>query len=276
MDGARPSSLRPRPRMKAHTSACWWRLKARASEDRLGRAVAPLLSSAALSLIPLLNVRRLIVAPSHPDRFTSPVPYHHHHPPVCAHPTTFRCNLPPLLIVEFPLAAGYRRRRRRCRHHHRAVALPPPQPSCRHCHRCLHHRRTRNCHRRRQAAAHKLPPLPPSRCRPAVNAAAIPASVALPLHPSCCCHRQHHVELAPQRFRRCQATATATTLPPLPPCCCHRRQAATTTLPPPRRTYRHRRELDGGGGIGGGSIKGVARCGRRAMSSAEDLLGVIF
>ncbi len=36
---------------------------------------------------------------------------------------TFRCRLPPLLIVKFPLAAEDRRRRRRCRHHHRAAAL---------------------------------------------------------------------------------------------------------------------------------------------------------
>ncbi len=130
--------------------------------------------------------------------------------------------------------------------------------------------------RRRQAAAYKLLPPLPSRCRPAVSAVAIADSIALPLHPSCCCHRQHHSELAPQRFRRRQATATATTLPPLPPRCCHRCQAATITLPPPRWTYRHRRELDGGRGIGSGSIKGVARCGRCTMSSAEDLLGVIF
>ena len=38
-------------------------------------------------------------------------------------PKTFRCRLPPFLIVEFPLAAGDRRRRRRYRHHHSAVAL---------------------------------------------------------------------------------------------------------------------------------------------------------
>ena len=138
-------------------------------------AVAPLssLAAVALSLIPLLNVRCLIVAPSHPDRFAAPVPYHHHCPPVCAHPTTFLCPLPPLLIVEFPLAAGDCQQRRRCRHHRRAVALPPPLPlpmltCCRKCHQ--------------DAAA--APPL--SSCCQRRSQAADAATIALALlH---CCH----------------------------------------------------------------------------------------
>ena len=49
-------------------------------------------------------------------RRRSPQPLSHHRPPVCAHPTTFRCHLPPLLIVKSPLATGdCRRRRRPCR-----------------------------------------------------------------------------------------------------------------------------------------------------------------
>ena len=83
-----------------------------AAEDRAGGDVALLsllwlssspLAAAVLSLIPPLNICRLIVTQSHPGRFTTPVPYHQHCPPVCAHPTTFCCHLPPLLIVEFPL-----------------------------------------------------------------------------------------------------------------------------------------------------------------------------
>ena len=47
-----------------------------AVEDGVGGAVTPMssLAAAALSLIPLLNVRRSIVAPSHSDRFAAPVP----------------------------------------------------------------------------------------------------------------------------------------------------------------------------------------------------------
>ena len=80
--------------------------------------------AAALSLIPLLKLRQLIVTPSHPDHFVAPVPYHHHCPPVCVHPTTFCCRLPPLLIVKSPLAA----RDLQCRRH--------PCRSCR-CTCCL-------------------------------------------------------------------------------------------------------------------------------------------
>ncbi len=50
-------------------------------------------------MCPLLNVRRSNLAPSHPNRFATLVPYHHHCPLGCAHPTTFHCRLPPLLIV---------------------------------------------------------------------------------------------------------------------------------------------------------------------------------
>ncbi len=80
------------------------------AEDGASGAVpplSPLLSSAAvvavaaLYLIPRpLNVRRSIIVPSHPDRFATPFPYHHHRPPVHAPPTTFLCRLPPLLIVK--------------------------------------------------------------------------------------------------------------------------------------------------------------------------------
>ncbi len=60
---------------------------------------------AALYLIPwLMNVECSIITPSHPDRFGTPFPYHHHRPPVPTPPTTFLCRLPPLLIVKcFPL-----------------------------------------------------------------------------------------------------------------------------------------------------------------------------
>ena len=52
-----------------------------------------------------------------------------HRTPVCAHPTTFRCLLPPMLIVKSPLAAGNRRHRRRpCRPCSVECGLPPPLP----------------------------------------------------------------------------------------------------------------------------------------------------
>ena len=78
----------------------------------------------------------------------SPRPLSHHCPPVCAHPTTFRCHLPPLLIVKSPLATGDRRHWhlpcRPCRRRHRCclcfcLFLPPA--GCRGaCHRtsCWH------------------------------------------------------------------------------------------------------------------------------------------
>jgi hypothetical protein len=63
----------------------------------------------------------------------------HDRPPVCAHPTTFHCRLPPLLIIKFPLAAGDRRLS--CPRHHRSCCAPAAAqlllPSC--CRRC-HHR----------------------------------------------------------------------------------------------------------------------------------------
>ena len=64
-----------------------------------------------------------------------------HRLPVCAHPTTFRCRLPPLLIVivTFPLTAGDRALSRR--RHRRSLCAPAAAqlllPSC--CRR-RHHR----------------------------------------------------------------------------------------------------------------------------------------
>jgi hypothetical protein len=57
-------------------------------------------------------------------------PLLHQRPPVCAHHTTFRFRLPPLLIVKSPLAMGDRRCQcRPCR---------PCRPCCPcHCHRCF-------------------------------------------------------------------------------------------------------------------------------------------
>jgi hypothetical protein len=120
--------------------------------------------------------------------------------------------------------------------------LPPPATAAT-ATRCRRHTATDAAKlplppRRRQAAAYKLPlplPPPPSRCCPSVNITTIASSVALPLHPSCCCHRHHRTELAPQHFRHRQATASVTMLPPLLPRCYHRRQAAIATatkLPP--------------------------------------------
>ena len=64
-----------------------------------------------------------------------------HRLPVCAHPTTFRCRLPPLLIVivTFPLTAGDRAlsRRRHCRSLCAPAAAQLLLPSC--CRR-RHHR----------------------------------------------------------------------------------------------------------------------------------------
>ena len=56
-------------------------------------------------------------------------PLLHRHPTVCAHPTTFRCRLPPLLIVKSPLAAGD------CQQ--RSCLCRPCWRRCCRCHRCL-------------------------------------------------------------------------------------------------------------------------------------------
>jgi hypothetical protein len=109
-------------------------------------------------------------------------------------------------------------------HHRRTLPpLPPPPPRC--------HRHTATAAAklppppcRRQAATSKLPPPlppPPLRCR--CHPATIATAVALTRQPSCCCRRHHRAELAPQRFRRRQATASATALPP-------RCQAAIATV----------------------------------------------
>ena len=133
------------------------------------------------------------------------------------HPTTFRCRLPPLLIVKFPLAAGDCRCRRFCRHHRRAVALPAPPllPTLRHCRRC-HQAATAalplSCCRQRRsqaaaaanAAAKLLPsPPPPLLCRTA-------AMAKLPL--PC---RLHQAATTASHNRRRQATTSI--LPPLLP-----------------------------------------------------------
>ena len=165
--------------------------------------------------------------------------------------STFRCRLPPLLIVKFPLAEG----------DHALAPLSPPQPSHS---RCL------------PATAAKLLLPPPPPCR--AGAAALP-----PPLPSC-----RHCHLRLRHRRTLPPPTTATTLLLTPPYCRRRRAADATALPTPPSCRRHRaaaklpppprgaRGDDGNsleGRKGGGGVSRAVRGSKRArfFSSGIDL-----
>ena len=78
-----------------------------AAEGGVGIAIppqslsSPMLSPAA-ALFPPLNMRRSMSYRPTPTLHGARPVYHHHCPPVRAPPTTFRCRLPPLLLVKCP------------------------------------------------------------------------------------------------------------------------------------------------------------------------------
>ena len=148
-----PSSLRPRPRTKARTSACRWRSKARASEESCRHhhhhhrhAVAPLSPpQTSRSRCRPTAAARLLPPPPPPCRAGAaalPPPL-----PSCRH-----CHR----LLHHPARFHHFRHRRRAA----AAILAPPPPSC-HRHRATAKLPHPSCRRHRcRLAAVALPPSP--------------------------------------------------------------------------------------------------------------------